>query len=51
MQVGGGGGGLGLKEGYFRRWGSVEGRWFTFSGIPKEIQEFGGYSSPSASMP
>ena len=53
MQVGGGGGGegLGLKEVYFRRCGSVEGLLFTFPGITKEIQKFGGYSSPSASIP
>ena len=52
MQVGGGGGGggVGLKEVYFRRCGSVEGLLFTFPGIPKEIQKFGGYSSPSASI-
>ena len=43
--------GLGLKEVYFRRCGSVEGLLFTFPGIPKEIQKFGGYSSPSASIP
>ena len=45
------GGGLGLKEVYFRRCGSVEELLFTFPGIPKEIQKFGGYSSPSASIP
>ena len=46
-----GGGGLGLKEVYFRRCGSVEGLVFTLPRIPQEIPKYGVYSSPSASIP
>ena len=46
-----GGGRLGLKEVYFRRCISVEGLIFTLPRIPQEIQKFGGYSSPSDSIP
>ena len=48
---GGGGEGGGLKEVYFKRCGSVEGLFFTLPRILQEIQKYGVYSSPSASIP